>query len=130
MAINRGKQWEKKFQEDWERTMTDSVLIRLPDQVSQFAGYSSNICDFIGFKTPRLFLIECKTTHKNTFSLTDFRQYDKLIQYKNLSGVHAGVLLWWVTNEVVAWISIESIEKMKQDNKKSINIKMIEEKSV
>ena len=49
MAVNRGKQFESKVKEDWERSLPESVLLRLPDQMSGYAGYSSNICDYIGF---------------------------------------------------------------------------------
>ena len=66
MAINRGKQFEEKFRLDFEETVSPTLLMRLPDQVSKYAGYSSNLCDFIGFKSPRLFLIECKTTKANS----------------------------------------------------------------
>lgn len=128
MAVSRGKQFEEKFKSDWNKTMPDSFLLRIPDQVSKYAGYSSNICDFIGFKSPKLFLIECKSIHGNTFPLTNLRQFDKLVSYKDVKNVFPGVMLWWVDKDVVAWISVQSILEMKKDEKKSINVKMIEEK--
>lgn len=128
MAVNRGKQWEAKFKEDWNLTIPNSFLLRLPDQMSQYAGYSSNICDFIGYKNSRLFLIECKSVHGNTFPLTNLRQYEKLVVYNNVKDIFPGVMMWWVDKDVVAWVPIRSIIKMKEDNKKSINVKMIDEK--
>ena len=58
------------------------------------SGYlgSSNISDFICYKQPDLFLIECKERKGNTFPI-DFRQYDGLTQYADVEGVHAGVML-------------------------------------
>lgn len=128
MAINRGKQWEQKFKEDWTRTVPDSFLLRLPDQVSQFAGYSANICDFIGYKYPKLFLIECKSIHGNTLPLTNLTQFQKLTAYIDIKGIDVGVMLWWINHDIVAWIPIKSVMKMKEDGKKSINVKMVKEK--
>lgn len=128
MAVNRGKQWEQKFREDWARTVPASFLLRLPDQVSKFAGYSSNICDFIGYNYPHLFLIECKSIHGNTLPFTNLTQFDKLIDYKDIKGVFPGVIVWWIKHDTVAWISVTEVMKMKNDGKKSINVKMVGEK--
>jgi Holliday junction resolvase len=128
MAISRGKQFETKFKEDWIRTVPNSFILRLPDQVSNFAGYSSNICDFIAYNYPNLFLIECKTIHGNTLPFSNLTQFEKLVQYKDIKGVYPGVVVWWIDRDVVAWISIETVIKMKQDENKSINVKMVEEK--
>lgn len=128
MAVSRGKQFEEKLKSDWYKTIPDSFLMRLPDQMSRYAGYSSNICDFIGFKSPKLFLIECKSIHGNTFPLANLTQLEKLAQYKSITNIYAGVMLWWVDRDVVAWIPIESILQMKEDEKKSINVKMVKEK--
>lgn len=125
MAVNRGKQFESKVKEDWERSLPESVLLRLPDQMSGYAGYSSNICDYIGFAGRCLWLVECKSIHGNTLPFTNLRQYDKLLAYKDKPYTHPGVILWWVDLDKVAFIPIQSIEKMKADNKKSINIKML-----
>lgn len=128
MAVSRGKQWEKKFREDWKKSFPNSFLLRLPDQVSNFAGYSSNICDFIGYHFPCLYLIECKSTLGNTLSFSKITQFDKLVAYKDIKGVKVGILVWWIEHNVVAWIPIKSAIKMKEDKKKSINVKMVEEK--
>lgn len=128
MAINRGKQFEEKFRLDFEETVSPTLLMRLPDQVSKYAGYSSNLCDFIGFKSPRLFLIECKTTKANTLPFSNITQYDRLLPYKDAEYIYAGVVVWWTKLDTVAWVSIKTLEQMKKDAKKSINIKMIEEK--
>lgn len=128
MAIDRGKQWEQKFREDWERTVPDSDIVRFNDQVSRYAGYSSNISDFMCFKSPELFYIECKTVHGNTLPMSRLTQYDKMIVRKNITGVRPGFIVWWIDHDIVAWVPIHSVEQMKKDNKKSINVKMIKEK--
>lgn len=125
MAINRGKSFEEKVKNDWIRTVPDSFILRLPDQVSQYHGTSSNISDFIAFAKRSLWLIECKSIHGNTFPLVNLRQYEKLVSYKDTKHVYPGILLWWVDHQKVAWVPIDSIQKMKKDDKKSINIKML-----
>lgn len=127
MAINRGTQFEEKFKEDWIKTVPDSFILRLPDQITYYSG-STNICDFLTYKHPELFLVECKTTHVGTFPFSNFPQYERMIKFKDVSGIRAGVVLWWIAHDTIAWIPIQSVEQMKKDKKKSINIKMIKEK--
>lgn len=126
MAINRGKQWEDRFNKDFLKTINDSIVIRLPDQVSRYKGHSSNICDFICYKYPIMFLIECKTVKKNgTFSITSFSQYESLLVYKDIKGVAPYVIIWFQEYDKVLAVRINDIEKMKDDGKKSVNVKML-----
>lgn len=128
--VNRGKQFEIKLREDWKTTMEDqacpdSFITRLPDALSGYRG-SSNVSDFIAYKYPDLFLLEAKSTHGNTFPFTNFRQYDKLLEYKGIKGLHPGVVIWFIDHDKVIYVPILSAEKMKLDGKKSINIKMLD----
>ena len=41
--------------------------------------------------------------------------------------VYPGVLLWMRDHQVVVWLPINEIKRMKEDNKKSFNIKMLQE---
>ena len=88
---------------------------------------SSNISDFICFKTPNLFLIECKRHSGNTFPFSAFRQYEGLLEWKDVTGVHPGVVLWLYDHDKVLWVPITTFERLKQEDKKSFNIKMIGE---
>lgn len=127
MAVNRGKAFEQKVKEDWKKTFPDSVIIRLPDQMSGYKGSSANVSDFIGFNQTKLFLLEAKTTQINTFPLTNLRQYNDLLAYKNITNVYPGVILWFIKHDKIIFVPINSIEKMKKDGKKSINVKMLDE---
>jgi len=93
------------------------------------SGYmgSSNPCDFITYIKPDIFLIECKKHEGNTFPFSAFRQYEKLLEYKNISGLHAGVVLWFSDHDKVLWVPIETFEQLKKEDKKSFNIKMVGE---
>lgn len=116
-----GKKFEEKFRQCWAETIPDSFCYRLNDQMSGYLG-SSNISDFICYKQPDLFLIECKERKGNTFPI-DFRQYDGLTQYADVEGVHAGVVLWMSDHDVVFWIPIKTFMQLKAEDKKSFNIK-------
>lgn len=52
-------------------------------------------------------------------------QADRLTQYSRIKGIRAGFVVWFVTHQIVVWIPIEVITKMKEDGKKSVNIKDI-----
>lgn len=126
MALNKGKAFEQKIKECWYKTMPDSFLLRLPDQQS---GYhlSSNVADFIGFKTPKLFLIECKSIETNTINFSYLRQYDKLLEYKDITEVYPGFIIWWVKLDKIAWIPIKTAERLKAEGQKSINVKILDD---
>jgi len=119
-----GKKFESRFKLDWENTVPGSFIYRLNDQMSGYRG-SSNPCDFITYATPIMFLVECKEHKGNTFPFSAFRQYERLLEYKGIKGVHAGVVLWFSDHDRVLWIPIETFEKLKQNNKKSFNIGLV-----
>lgn len=126
MAVNRGKEWEQKFKEDWIRTVPDSSIDRIYDSVS---GYKtvSNISDFIGFKKPNIFYLECKSTNENTFNFAKLTQYDKLVTKVGIPGVRAGAVIWFIKHDKVLYVPISTIKKMKEDGLKSVNIRTIYE---
>ena len=123
MANNRGKQWEIKFKEDWKATMSPCID-RLYDQMSGFVSIS-NISDFIGFKKPNIFYLECKSKEGNTFPISNLTQYEKLTCKVGIDGVRAGVVLWMIDHDVVLYIPISTFTKLIKDGKKSFNIKML-----
>ena len=119
---DKGKQFELKFRQNWQDTVPDSFCYRLNDQMSGFMG-SSNVSDFICYKKPDLFLIECKKHLGNTLPFSAFRQYEGLTQYADVEGVHAGVVCWFEDHDKVLWIPIQTFMKLKSEDKKSFNIK-------
>jgi Holliday junction resolvase len=124
---NYGKQFEKKVKEDFLK-LPYSVCLRLPDQVTGYKITSQNPCDFIGFAERQLFMLECKSTHGTTLNFSAMRQYDRLLGYKNIPYVHPGIIVWFNDYSKVAFVPIKTLEKMKLDGLKSINIKMLDEK--
>lgn len=130
MATNKGKAWEDKFRQDWRRCFPNSFMFRLKDQMTGYKETSGNPCDFLCFPgNGELFLIECKEHKGASIPFTAIPQYDRLLEYQGLPGVRAGVVLWLSDKDRVFWISIEEMEKMVKDGKKSIGLKMFEDKS-
>lgn len=125
MGVNLGKRWEAKFKECWKKTVDKSFLLRLTDPQAGYYGVR-NTCDFIAYKDPILFLIENKSCYGNTFPLANLRQYESLVEYKNLPGVESGVMLWMIDHSKVLWVPITTFEKLKADGKKSFHFKMID----
>ena len=128
MALNKGKQFELKFKEDFLKTVPGSTIDRLYDTTSGFRAVS-NICDFIGYSFPNEFYLECKSILGNTFPLINLKQYDKLVQKVGIKGVRVGVIIWFIDHDKVVYVPISEVTKMKEDGKKSVNIKMLTDKS-
>ena len=121
--ISKGKQFEKKFKQDFLKTTNCSFLYRVPDQLSGYKGTSINICDFIIYDNPLLYLIETKTHNGNTFPFVNFTQYQKMLPYVGKQGVRVGVVLWMVDHDTVVYLPVSTITQMKKNEKKSFNIK-------
>ena len=129
MAQNRGKQFEVKLQEDIKKSFDGQCfLMRIPDQMNGYKSASKNLCDFILFIKGQLFLIEAKTILGNTFPITNFTQFDKLMSIPDVRGVHRGVVIWFQTHDTVVYVPLATFMKLKQDNKKSFNIKYVDSK--
>jgi hypothetical protein len=69
--------------------------------------------------------LECKSHEGNTFPFSNLTQYEKLCGKVGIKGVRAGVVLWFIDHDVICYVPISSITKMKADGKKSVNIKML-----
>lgn len=124
MAQNKGKAFEAKFKLDFLASLPEGTIDRIYDVTS---GYKtiSNIADFIGYNFPNMFYLECKSHLGNTFPLANLTQYEPLKEKVGIKGVRAGVVLWFIDHDVICYVPIKSITKMKEDGKKSVNIKML-----
>ena len=120
--MNRGKDFEGNFRKQMDSAGFD--VNRVADNTAGYMG-GRYICDFITYLYPNIFYFECKTIKGNTFPLTNLKQYDKLLAKKNIKGVIAGVVLWFYEHDKVLFIPIKTFEKLKENNQKSFNIKMI-----
>ena len=120
----KGKQFEDKVRQDLSRV--EGVLaLRLPDQWNGYRN-SSNPCDFIVYKKPIMLFMEVKSRQKNLFNLCDFAQYPLLLSYSGIDGIYPIVVIWFIDYDMVLCFPITSIEKMRQDGLKSINVKKLD----
>ncbi len=58
------------------------------------SGYVNigNISDFICYKYPYCFIIDCKVKEGNTIPFSDLRQYERMLSYAGVSGLHLGFM--------------------------------------
>lgn len=126
MAQNKGKQFESRFRQNWLETVDDSVCYRLYDVQAGFKGVS-NVGDFLCYKYPNFFIIDCKSKKGGTLPFSDIRQYEKMLEYKGISGVYTGVIIWFYEKDIVCWVPIETLEQIYKEGKKSFNIKMLDD---
>ena len=121
MAVNRGKQFENIVKEAFEKVEGVSVD-RLHDQMTGYKVTSANICDFIVYKKPYEYYIECKTVHGNTLPFTNITdtQWKGLLAKAQIQGVYAGILCWWVDKDITKFIPISALEYFKAHGLKSI----------
>lgn len=104
--------------------MPNSLCYRLYDVTN---GYKSivNACDFICYKQPFIYLIDCKSTQGNTLPFNDIRQFEQMCKYYPIEGVKVGIIWWSIKNDSIVWIPISTLIQLKKDDKKSFNIKML-----
>lgn len=126
MSNSKGKEFEVKFKSDFTSTVPNSTIDRLYDPVSGYMSIS-NISDFIGYSKPSIYYLECKTHKGASLPFENITQYEKLKAKVGIPGVRAGVILWLYEKDIVMYIPISTITKMKSDGKKSVGLKAIEE---
>lgn len=122
---SRGKKFEQQFRCDQSTYVTDSFCYRLYDVTSGFKGIAG-VADFINYKKPYIYLIDCKSHEGNTISFGDFSQYDRMLEYKDIPGVTAGTVVQFINHDKVVQIPIDTQHKLKTEDKKSFNIKMLD----
>lgn len=137
MSVNRGKKFEQVIRDAF-RKVPNTFVMRLQDQVSRFKGTSANICDFVVYKYPTVYFIECKSIHGNTFSIhsepnkdkngklhgfygniTD-TQWEGLLEASKCPGAIAGIICWWVDHDVTRFLPIQQLELVRVKGNKSV----------
>ncbi len=121
---NYGKKFEKKFELDFLKSMPNSTIDRIYDSVSGYKSIS-NVCDFIGYKEPHIYYIECKSHKGISFPFSNLTQYDKLKEKVGIPGVRAGVVLWLYEHDKVLYVPISTVTSIKNDGIKSVSLTML-----
>ena len=120
MAVIRGKQFETVIKEAFQKVPGVSID-RIHDQMNGYVG-SANVSDFIVYKEPYEYYIECKTTHGNTlpFSNITDNQWRGLLEKSKIPGVHAGVICWFISCDITIYYPIQTLETLKRLGRKSV----------
>lgn len=136
---NRGKQFEDVIETAFEK-VPDTSIVRLHDQTTGFIG-STNHCDFIAYRKPYEYHIECKSVHGNTLSIHSIpkpdkhgvlhgfygnlsdKQWEGLLEKSKIDGVFAGVICWFVDHDATVWLPIQMLNDLRDLGYKSVNIK-------
>ena len=121
MAINKGKAFEERFKKDFMQSFPNGTIDRIYDVVSGYKAIS-NVSDFIGYNYPNIFYLECKSHKGASIPFVNITQYEKLKSKVGIPGVRAGVVLWLIEKDVIYYIPISTIAKMKQEGKKSVGV--------
>ena len=122
MALNKGKAWEAVFKQDWKKSFPMGDINRLYDTQGGQLGIS-NISDFIGYSYPFIYYLECKSHKGGTWNFNNLTQYEKLCSKIGIKGVMAGVILWMIEKDLIVYLPITTIKKMKEDGLKSFSVK-------
>lgn len=120
MSQNRGKKFEEVIRRAFEKVPNVSID-RLHDQTNGFVG-SQNICDFIVYREPYEYYIECKSVHGASlpFSNITETQWNGLLEKSKIEGVFAGIICWWIDKDVTKFIPIRDLVIAKKCGYKSI----------
>jgi hypothetical protein len=123
---NRGKDFEAQIKKALEK-IPDISIDRLPDQMSGYTG-STNVSDFVVYKYPHQYYIECKAFYGNTINFNNIRQLTDLFLKSQIKGVYAGCILWFIDYDKTVFIDAGTLQYWKDNGHKSVNIKDITDK--
>lgn len=121
MVVNRGKQFESVVRDAFLRVPGVSVD-RLHDQMTGYKG-SQNICDFIVYKKPYEYYVECKSVGRGNvlpFSMITTAQWRGLDEKSDIVGVYAGILCWFVERNATLFYPIRYLHWLAETGAKSV----------
>jgi recombination protein U len=120
--VNHGKDFENQIREAFKR-VPDTFVCRLKDSQSMYKG-DDNPCDFIFYKKPNIYLIECKTTYEHTLNWSNIRdnQWNSLLSLCDIPGVVAGYMIWFISDDKTVYVSASELLRHREDGFKSFNI--------
>lgn len=123
MGINRGKDFEHTIREAFKKVW-DASVDRLYDTMSGYKG-NANICDFIVYKYPTQYYLECKSCYGNTFPYSNItkNQWDGLLKKSNIPGVVAGYIIWFIDHDATIFLPAKDAAQLRDKyGHKSFNI--------
>jgi hypothetical protein len=124
MANNRGKDFENVVK-DCMLKVCDVDVQRLYDTTSGFIGVKQP-SDFIIYKYPYQYYLECKSTNSGTLHKDYITQLDALAEKSKTKGIVAGVIIWFIQHDVTVYVPVDTlIFHFYNRDKKSVSVKDI-----
>lgn len=128
MAVNRGKEFESIVKESIQG-LSDVYILRLYDPQGGYLSVS-NPCDFVAYKRPQMYMLECKERKGNLLSISSPNPKKKYGDISNTQwegmlsatrfGVVTGVLCWWIDKDVTKFLPMQELEDYRNAGNKSI----------
>lgn len=131
MSANRGKDFEALIRKGAEEQRNVSID-RFPDPTAGFLGVR-NICDFVVYKYPFQYYLECKTIKGNTLNFKSGitqNQWQGLEEKSKLKGVTAGILVWFIEHDITVFVDITELGISRMKGAKSLNVKDVIENKI
>lgn len=119
-----GKKAEAKIKEWLNRPEEGFWLYRLPDQMNGFYG-SSNPCDFLLYRFPKMYCIESKAVSGDRFDFSMISNFQKksMLEFSQVNGLTCYVAILFATHQKLYLIDIRDIKHLEDEGTKSLNIK-------
>ena len=129
MAENLGKKFETEIRNACEK-MHGVYCLRLIDPQAGYYGVK-NPCDFIVYKYPLVYLIECKSVHAKSLPFHNISayQWSSLLNASYIKGVVAGIMCWFVDDDSTMFLPIQYLANVKQ-TKRSVSLEEAEKNSL
>lgn len=126
-GIQRGKDFESIIRKNFEEA--GAVVERLPDPTNGYLGIR-NKSDFIVYRYPYQYYIECKTVHSHRLPMYNitFNQRVGMLEVVPNKGIIAGIMCWFISLDRTLFIPIEVIEEYRLADVKSINLNKMDDK--
>ncbi len=121
---NYGKDFEKRIEEA-ARKVENVDIQRLYDTTSGYVGVHQP-ADYIMYKYPYVYYLECKCTWENTLHKDYITQLPDLYEKSKTKGVVAGVFIWFIKHDVTVFITAESLVEHFKTHK-SVNVKDVKD---
>ena len=126
-----GKKFEDRLKRDWRKCFPNTFLFRLKYQTSGYKVTSQNPCDFLAMNNGYMWLLEWKETQEGTLNFSKIPQLDRtegLSSYIGVKDTQTYIIIWFRKFDKVIAVPAAEALRMKNDGKKSISLKMLEEK--
>ena len=134
--MNSGKRFENNFKKSIPK---DVYVYRFKDGSASWGGnekvrfQAKNICDFMLYKKPYLFLFELKSTKGKSLPNTNIKkhQLEDLLIASKYKGTVCGLLIEFSDYNTVYFIEINEYDKFIKCNiRKSIPVEYLKEKGI